>query len=52
MMWVLKRYEEVSGQYINKDKNLFYLHEETPPAMGMRSKKLTRIKKKLSLLNT
>lgn len=29
MIRILREYEKVSGQLINLDKSLFYLHEET-----------------------
>ncbi|KAG5631131.1 hypothetical protein H5410_002848 [Solanum commersonii] len=35
MVWVLKEYEQVSGQMINKNKSFFYLHEKTP--IGVRA---------------
>lgn len=44
MMRVLKDYEDVSGQQINKEKSFFYLHEETPLAVGIRLRKITGIK--------
>ncbi|XP_049393529.1 uncharacterized protein LOC125857915 [Solanum stenotomum] len=44
MMRVLRDYEEVSGQLINKAKSCFYLHENTPLVFSMRLRKLTGIR--------
>lgn len=44
MMHVLKGYEIVSGQLINKSKSYFYLHEETPLIFAIRLRKLTDIR--------
>ncbi|KAK4729597.1 hypothetical protein R3W88_022585 [Solanum pinnatisectum] len=38
MMKILKDYEAVSGQMINKSKNFFYLHEKAPLIMADRNK--------------
>jgi len=43
-MEVLQKYERVSRQLINKEKSYFYLHEETPLAVGIKLRKLTGIK--------
>lgn len=44
MMKVLREYELVSGQMINMDKNLFYLHEKTSVGVCNRMKRITEIK--------
>uniref|UniRef100_A0A0V0H3R1 Putative ovule protein n=1 Tax=Solanum chacoense TaxID=4108 RepID=A0A0V0H3R1_SOLCH len=44
MMNVLKEYERVSGQMINKDKSFFYVHEKTPLVVTIRMRKLTGIR--------
>lgn len=46
MMNILRRYEEVSGQMINKSKSYFYLHEKTPLIFTVRLRKLTGIRKR------
>ncbi|KAG5586641.1 hypothetical protein H5410_047075 [Solanum commersonii] len=40
MLWVLRRYEEVSGQMIIREKAFFYLHEEIPLVVGIKLRKL------------
>lgn len=44
MMKVLKNYEDISGQLINKSKSFFYLHEKTPLIYTIKLRKLTGIK--------
>lgn len=44
MMKVLRSYEEVSGQRINKFKSSFYLHDNTPLSVAIRLRRLTGIK--------
>lgn len=44
MMNVLRSYEEVSGQLINKAKSFFYLHEKSPSIFSIRLRKLKGIK--------
>ncbi|KAG5570617.1 hypothetical protein H5410_060383 [Solanum commersonii] len=44
MMRVLKRYEQTSGQLINKAKSLFYLHEKSPLIFSIRLRKLVGIR--------
>lgn len=44
IMRVLRDYEEVLGQMINKDKSFFYLHENTLSIMAIRLRRLTAIK--------
>lgn len=43
MMHVLRRYEDISGQRINKSKSFFYLHEKTSLIYTIRVRKLTGI---------
>lgn len=45
MMKVLKEYEEVAGQRINKNKSCFYLHDNTPLVVAIRLRRLTIIRK-------
>ncbi|KAH0713632.1 hypothetical protein KY289_009591 [Solanum tuberosum] len=44
MMNVLRGYEMVSGQMINLDKSLFYLHEKVPVGTWRQIRKITGIK--------
>ncbi|KAH0712013.1 hypothetical protein KY289_007972 [Solanum tuberosum] len=44
MMDVLRRYELISGQMINLNKSLYYLHDNTPLIVGMRLRRITGIK--------
>lgn len=44
MMTILKDYEAISGQLINRSKSFFYLHEKTPLIYFIRLRKLTRIR--------
>ncbi|KAG5615555.1 hypothetical protein H5410_015379 [Solanum commersonii] len=44
MMNILRGYELVSGQKVNKDKSFFYLHEKTLLIMTIRLRKLTGLK--------
>lgn len=41
---MLRYYEEISGQLINKSKNFFYSHEKTPLIFPTRLRKLTGIR--------
>lgn len=44
IMKVLKQYEDISRQLINKSKSFFYLHENTPLIYFIRLRKLTSIR--------
>ncbi|XP_049368399.1 uncharacterized protein LOC125833298 [Solanum verrucosum] len=44
MMNVLRRYETISGQMINLDKNYCYLHDKVPAAVGNRIKRITGVR--------
>ncbi|KAG5585761.1 hypothetical protein H5410_046195 [Solanum commersonii] len=44
MMIVLREYEKVSGQMVNKAKSSFYLHDKTPLIVAITMRKLTRIR--------
>jgi len=44
MMQVLREYEMMSGQMINLEKSLLYLHEKTPIRVCNRIKKITGIR--------
>lgn len=44
MMQVIKKYEESSGQRVNKGKSSFYVHNNTPLVVAVRLKRLTGIK--------
>lgn len=44
IMNVLREYEKVSGQMINKSKSSFYLHEKTPLIVSIRLRRLTGIR--------
>lgn len=44
MMTVLRNYEQVSGQLINKSKSLFYLHDKVPLIFTVRLRKLVGIR--------
>lgn len=43
MMSILGKYEQMSGQLINRNKNFFYLHKKTPMAVEHRLRKWTGI---------
>lgn len=45
MINVLRSYEKVFGQLVNKSKSCFYLHEKTPLIFSIMLRKLTRINK-------
>ncbi|XP_015158226.1 uncharacterized protein [Solanum tuberosum] len=44
MMTVIRDYEEISGQMVNKAKSAFYLHDKTPLIVPIRMRKLTGIR--------
>lgn len=44
MMYVLRKYEEISGHLINKSKSFFYLHEKTHLIYTIKLRKLTCIR--------
>lgn len=44
MMTVLRDYENISGQRINKSKSSFYLHDKTPLIVAIRLRRITGIK--------
>ncbi|WMV24639.1 hypothetical protein MTR67_018024 [Solanum verrucosum] len=44
MMKILKDYEAISGQMINKSKSFFYLHDKTPLIVAIRMRRLTGIR--------
>ncbi|XP_015169513.1 uncharacterized protein [Solanum tuberosum] len=44
MVDVLKKYEMVSGQVINLNKSIFYLHDKTPLIVGVRLRSMTEIR--------
>ncbi|WMV41297.1 hypothetical protein MTR67_034682 [Solanum verrucosum] len=44
MMKILRDYEDVSGQKINKSKSFFYLHDKTPLIVAIRLRRLTGIR--------
>lgn len=52
MMGVLRDYELISGQLINRNKSFFYLHEKTAIVVGIRLRRLTGIKMGSFLLHT
>lgn len=41
MIKVLRNYEDISGQLINKSKSFFYLHEKTSLICTIKLRKLT-----------
>ncbi|WMV31014.1 hypothetical protein MTR67_024399 [Solanum verrucosum] len=43
-MTVIRDYEEISGQMVNKAKSAFYLHDKTPLIVAIRMRKLTGIR--------
>ncbi|KAG5630180.1 hypothetical protein H5410_001897 [Solanum commersonii] len=44
MMVVLRDYERISGQTVNKSKGSFYLHDKTPLIMAISMRRLTGIR--------
>ncbi|KAK4719902.1 hypothetical protein R3W88_018240 [Solanum pinnatisectum] len=44
MMVVLRDYERISGQMVNKSMSSFYLHDKTPLIVAIRMRRLTGIK--------
>lgn len=44
MMHVIRKYEDASGQLVNKSNSFFYLHENTSLIHSIRIRKLTEIR--------
>lgn len=43
MIKVVSRYEDVSGQMVNKGKSFFYAHEKSPLVLTIRLRNITRL---------